>query len=192
MLMQMGKLDDAVKQAEAALNLAPSADVELREQLYALKGHFISLSGKLGKPDSKEGGIASARAAVQYALSSNLNDTAKASLILEARKRLEAEGLATSQPGLAITALLAWAATLSAHSKLAEELSERVGASKHMRPRLWVNLGHLYRQHQLNAPSDDLSEAAVKRRQEALETLEQLVNGFVHIKDIEGVHAACR
>jgi hypothetical protein len=190
--MQSGKLDEAVKQAEAALSLAPATDAELQEQLFALKLHLSTLTGKGGKPDVKEAPIKAAQAAVQNILSSKLSGKVAESLVLEASKRLEAKDMAVPESNLAMTALLAWAATLSGNGEFAEVLSERASASKQMRPRLWVDLGCLYRRHQLDTLSDDLSEAAVKVRQEALQKLEQLVDGFVHINDIEGIHATCR
>ena len=86
-MLQVGKLDEALKQLDAALALAPAASTELRSQLVALKAHFGSLSGKGGKPDASDKPAAAARIVAQNVLSTKLTGEAAKTVIADAWKR---------------------------------------------------------------------------------------------------------
>ena len=189
----MGKLDEALKQLDAALALAPAATIELRSQLVALKAHFGSLFGKGGKPDASDKPAAALRIVAQNVLSTKLTGEAVKTAIADAWKRADPD---PAKPALGLPLLelaqLAWAATASGNDELAGSICARVSTSQSLRPRVWAELARSQAQLDAVAPQDSLSESSVRTRQKCLDTMEQCISNFVRVEDMDGVHAACR
>jgi hypothetical protein len=191
--VQAGKLDDAVKQLDSALALAPAADSDLRSQLVACKAHFGALSGKAGKPDPKENAAAAARAVAQIVLTGKPAADAAKTQIAEAWSRADPDKAApvAKVPALEL-ALLAWAACVSGNRELAEALCSRIGSSQDARPRVWVDLTRAQLNFAASVATDNLSAASVRARLEALDAVEQCLRGFHKLHDVDGVHASSR
>ena len=190
--LQVGRFDDAAKQLDAALALAPTGSTELRGQLLTLKTHYSSLSGKGGKPDAKDSAAAAARAAAQIVLSSKLAGDAAKAVISEAWKRADPDH---SSPAAALPvlelALLAWAACASGNPELCEDMCRRVAASQDLRPRTWTEL---CRSHMKMAHLDPQvwTVDSLQVRKQVLDDLEQCIRSFQRAGDIAGTEAACR
>jgi hypothetical protein len=189
----VGKLDDALKQVNAAISLASGDDFDLQHRLLALKTHFGTLTGKGGKPDGKATPAVAARTVAQHILTSKLTGNAAKALIAEAWQKADPGTTAALQhvPCHELS-LLAWAACVSGNADLSEELACIVSGSQDLRPRVWADLVRAEEKLKLLAADDSLSSASVSTRIAVLESLEQCVESFRMCPDMDGVHAACR
>ena len=190
--MQVGKLDEAVKQADAAIAQAPVGETELKHRLLALKTHFATLTTKAGKPDAKDTAATAARVAAQHILTAKLTGDAAKAMITDAWKRADPDPTAVSQalPALELS-LLAWSACVSGNAELAESLAARVSLSQDLRPRVWADLVRA-QQSLKDVPDNSLAASAVAARLDALEQFEQCIDNFRRLQDIDGLHASCR
>lgn len=191
--LQTGKLEEATKQLDAAIAMTPKAATMLQQQLAGMRTHFATLTGKGGKPDPKESVITAAHVAAQQVLSAKLAPDAAGAVLAEASKRLLADKSALPADDVALAAArLGWVAGVCGQSERAAELAELAAGSALARPRMWADLTKLHLAYRLDRPCDGLSNADVRRGQEALAALVPLVRGFAHASDVDGVHAACQ